>query len=293
MIFAAVLAALGWAGSAYAASAGARVRSVPAAAQSFRVGELQVWALRDAQVSVTNNGKVFGVDAEPDAVTELLQAADLPNDRISLSVNVLLLRFGKLVVLLDSGVGAASRGALVKSLQKAGVEIDDVTNVLITHPHMDHIGGLITPAGSPAFPNAIVQMTEAAWAALQRQYPMLGKAIAQQVHVFAPGAQVLPVVRSVPLAGHTPGHTGYEIASGNARLLDIGDLAHSSLISLARPQWTLGFDEDKATAKATRIEKLGELARSHEHIFAPHFAFPGTGYILVQDEAYSWKPDSP
>jgi glyoxylase-like metal-dependent hydrolase (beta-lactamase superfamily II) len=292
IILAAALATLGIAGGVHAEEFGPA--AVAPAAHPFRIGDLHLWTLSDAQFVVANDGKTFGVDAGPDAVAQVLQAADAPTDRITLSVDVLLLRVGKLVILFDTGLGAAHHGVLSQSLQQAGVAPEDVTDVLITHPHQDHIGGLVTARETPAFPDAVVRMTPAAWASLQRQFPRLGKAIAQQVHTFEPGTVIVPdVVQSVPLAGHTPGHTGYEIISGRTRLLDIGDIAHSSIVSLAKPEWTVTFDEDKRAAKATRLKKLKELARSHERVFAPHFPFPGTGRIMTEDEGFAWKPDNP
>lgn len=95
------------------------------------------------------------------------------------------------------------------------------------------------------------------------------------VEAFEPGAAVTPSITSVSIKGHTAGHVGYRIVSGSDRLLDIGDAAHSSIVSLAKPDWTMGFDADHEAAKASRRETLGELAKSRELIFAPHFPYPG------------------
>lgn len=291
LILAATLAALGCAGGVQASEFG------PAAAQpaahAFRVGDLHLWTLSDALFVVANDCKTFGLGATPDAVAQVLQAAGAPTDRISLAVDVLLLKVGKLTILFDTGLGPALHGVLQKSLKLAGVAPEDVTEILITHPHVDHVGGLVTAHGTPAFPDASVRMTPADWTYLQKESPKLAKVIAQQVRTFPPGTEVVPgVVRAVPLPGHTPGHTGYEISSGRARLLDMGDVAHSSIISLARPQWAVGFDNDKSLAKATRLKELRHLARSHERVYAPHFPFPGTGHIVFHDDGYAWKPDS-
>jgi glyoxylase-like metal-dependent hydrolase (beta-lactamase superfamily II) len=292
VILAAVLAALGLTSRVQASEFGPS--AVPPAAHAFRMGDLHLWALSDAQLVVPNDGKTFGVDAGPDAVSEVLKSADAPTDRITLSVDVLLLQVGKLNILFDTGFGAAHHGVLLQSLQQVGLAPEDVTEVLITHPHLDHIGGLVTARGASAFPEAIVRIAEEGWTRLQRDAPRIAKAIAPQVRTFEPGAELVPdVVRSVPLAGHAPGHSGYEMISGRTRLLDIGDLAHSSIISLAKPQWIIQFDEDRKAAKATRLMKLKELARSNERVFSPHFPFPGIGHITSQQDGFAWKPDGP
>lgn len=292
LIVVAALAVLGYAGGVQASTF--RPLAVPPAAHAFREGDLHFWSLSDSQIVVPNDGRVFGVDVGPDAVTEVLKSADAPTDEITLSVNALLLRVGKLVILFDTGVGAAHHGVLMKSLRETGVAPEDVTQVMITHVHVDHIGGLVTPRGASAFPEAVVRMTQAAWTRLQRVSPRLARAIAPQVRTFAPGEELVPdVVRSVPLAGHAPGHTGYEIYSGRWRLLDIGDVAHSSVISLAKPEWIDGFDENRREARATRLKELKLLARTHERVFAPHFPFPGTGHITFAGDGYAWEPDRP
>lgn len=262
------------------------------AATAFHVGKLPVTSLSDAQFVMPNDGKVFGGDAGPAAVADVLKAAKAPTDAITLSVDALLVRDGSRIVVIDTGLGPKAGGVLIASLKLAGIAPDQVTDVLITHPHGDHIGGLLDASGQPAFPKAKVRMSSADWAYLQSQSGMadLVKAIAPQVSAFEPGAQVTPSITAVAIPGHTPGHVGYQIVSGKAHLLDIGDTAHSSIISLAKPHWTMGFDGDAATAKASRRATLTELAKDHETIFAPHFPYPGVGTVAVSGDGFVWQP---
>ena len=78
--------------------------------------------------------------------------------------------------------------------------------------------------------------------------------------------------------------------SGNARLLDLGDMVHSSVVSLARPEWAMAFDADRALGKTTRRTELTVLAKSGELVFTPHFPFPGVGRVVVQGDGFVWKP---
>jgi glyoxylase-like metal-dependent hydrolase (beta-lactamase superfamily II) len=262
------------------------------AATAFHVGKLSLVSISDANFTMPNDGKVFGGDAGPAAVSDVLKAAHAPTDAISLSVDALLVRDGNRVVLIDTGLGSKAGGALIASLKLAGVTPDQVTDVLITHPHGDHIGGLLDASGQPAFPKAKVRMSSADWAYLQGQSGMadMTKAIAPQVAAFEPGATVTPSITAVAIKGHTPGHVGYQIVSGKDRLLDIGDTAHSSIISLAKPDWTMGFDGDAAVAKASRRETLTQLAKDHEMVFAPHFPYPGVGTVVASGDGFAWKP---
>src|SRR5690348_4856763 len=282
-------------GLAMAVSVDAAVAFGPAtvapAAHEFTLGKLKLATLHDAQFVIPNDGKTFGVGADAAAVTDVLRAAGAPTDRITLSVNALLVRMGHHVVLIDTGIGQKSHGELLGSLHEAGVKPTAVTDVLITHSHGDHVGGLVDADGHLAFPKATIRMSSAEWEFMQSKgSPELVKAISKKVKPFELGAQVIPGIKSVPMKGHTPGHTGYEISSGSDRLLDIGDMAHSSIVSLAKPQWGVQFDTDGAAAKATRAETLKQLASDQELIFSPHFPYPGVGHIETAGDGFSWKP---
>ncbi len=98
---------------------------------------------------------------------------------------------------------------------------------------------------------------------------------------------------AVALPGHTPGQVGYEITSGPAHLFDMGDLAHSAVVSLARPDWPIAYDTDKAQGETTRRATLARLAASHERVFAPHFPFPGVGRIEAAGDGYVFRPELP
>jgi len=265
------------------------------AAQSFRLGTLALVAVRDSQFVAHNDARIFGADASIEAVAEVLRAAGLPDDRISVSVDALVVRTAGRIVLIDTGNGPKAHGVLPASLGLAGIAPSQVTDVLITHSHGDHVGGLVDATGKAAFPNATVRMSVNEWAWL-RGKPDSGdlvNAIKAHVRTFTPGGRVAPGITSVPLDGHTPGHVGYEIASGSERLLDIGDLAHSSVISLQKPEWAMGFDSDRTLTKVTRRSTLAKLAEQREWTFAPHFPFPGVGHVVVDGEAFTWAAGTP
>jgi glyoxylase-like metal-dependent hydrolase (beta-lactamase superfamily II) len=291
--FGAILVGVGVASGARAEDAFGPA-SVPPAARSFHIGELTLTSMHDGQIIVANDGKTFGVDVGAGPVSELLRARGAPTDRIAVSVNALLVRSGQRVLLLDTGLGPKDHGGLLASLAQAGIPPGAVTDVLITHSHGDHIDGLLDRGGHLAFPQATIRMASAEWEWLRKQgqNEML-KAIAARVKTFEPGAVIAPGITARALDGHTPGHVGYEIVSGEFRMLDIGDLAHSSLVSLAKPQWTMGFDNDAKLAKATRVSTLAALAQSQEWVFSPHFPFPGFGHIATDGEGFTWKPGTP
>lgn len=270
--------------------ANAAIAAAPAPqpqAAAFKLGKLDLVALHDAQFTPANDGKTFGIGQSPAAVADVLKAAGAPTDVITLSVDALLVKSDKRLVLIDTGIG----GALQASLKQAGYAPDAVTDILITHDHPDHVGGLVKD-GQLAFPNAVIRMSRVEWKAMQADAKMadLVKAIADHVKPFKAGGHVAPGISSIALRGHTAGHVGYRIASGKETLLDIGDTAHSSIISLAKPQWDIAFDGDHIKADENRMKLLAKLAKSQELVFAPHFPFPGVGHIQADGDHFKWVP---
>lgn len=264
----------------------------PPAAVAFKIGQLQAWSLRDADFGIANDGKTFGADVGPAEVTKVLAAAGRPTDKIPVDIDALLIKTGDRLVLIDTGLGPLAANQLVASLKLAGFEPAQVTDVLITHSHSDHVYGLETPAKSLTFPNATVRMTIKEWAWMKSlpQNAALVALVEPKVKTFEPGAELAQGIASVALDGHTPGHSGYEVRSGPARLLDVGDMVHSSIVSLAKPEWAMGFDSDKALSKTTRRTELTALAKSGELVFTPHFPFPGVGRVVAQGDGFVWKP---
>ena len=278
--------------AAFGAKAGAGPVPVAPAAQGFRLGALKLTALRDALNVLPNDGKVVGLGRDPAEIAAVLQAAGAPIDKITLGVDALLAQGGGRVMLFDTGLGPGVHGVLQESLAQAGVSPDAVTDVFITHSHGDHVGGLVTAGGRLAFLHAVVHMSTTEWAFMRAQprNPALIAAITPQVRTFKPGIDIVPGVSAVALPGHTPGHVGYEISSGAAHLFDMGDVAHSAVVSLAKPDWAIAYDTDKAQGEATRRATLVRLAASHERVFAPHFPFPGVGRIEAAGDGYVFKP---
>jgi glyoxylase-like metal-dependent hydrolase (beta-lactamase superfamily II) len=293
-----------------AACSGPAEPPAPAAAavsqdvRRFPLGAMTAIALRDGGLELPNDNKVFGVGRTAAEVAEVLGAAGLPTDKLSLSVQPLVVKVGGRVLLFDTGAGSNmgdGAGKLGAALAEAGVTPGDVTDVFISHLHGDHIGGLIDAAGDPVFTNAAIRMSAPEWDTLSglddtsaaafgvARHKQLMLAITADVATFQPGADVLPgMVRAVEVKGHTPGHSAFRIGTGTSSVLYVGDAMHHHIVSVQKPEWTIAFDSDGATGAASRASLLAELAASGQRVYAVHFPFPGLGRIEKRGEGYAW-----
>jgi len=286
---------------AKAPMAGIQVSSV----HRMKLGNFEVTTLLDGYVD--SDPKLMAAD--PELIATLLEAAHLPNGPIRLSVNAFLINTGEKLVLIDSGAAklmGPNLGRLPESFATAGVDRAQVDEVLITHMHGDHIGGVVTSQGNLLCPNAQLRMAKADydfWTSAENEAKEKPErklrfvaskravgAYGDRVKPFNPGEEIVPGIRSIAAVGHTPGHTCYMIQSSNARMLAIGDLLHIRPVQFSRPEVTIAYDSDPDRARATRRIVLDMAARENLIIAAAHLPFPGLGYVRKKGASYSFDP---
>ena len=263
----------------------------------FKIGSLEAISLRDGGLTVPNDNKVLGVGRTPEEVAAVLTGAGAPGDTISLSIQPLLVRTGERLVLIDTGVGSGMGGVggkLQASLTAAGVDPGDITEILISHSHGDHVGGLVGADGALLFPNAVIRIEANEWDFMRAtpELKAVSDAILPKVQVFRYGSEVAPGITAVEIAGHTPGHSGFEIVSGAEKLLYIGDAMHSSIISVQKPDWQIQFDNDAPVATASRIALDERAAANNLRLYGYHFPYPGVGRIEKTGDIYRWVPEA-
>ena len=250
--------------------------------------------------------------SKPKEIRDLLEWARVPTDRgVQTSVNAFLVHTGTHLVLVDTGAAKHIRptmGDLLENIRAAGYEPSGVDTILLTHMHVDHVGGLTTADGAAAFPNAVVRVAKAEsdyWldAESERRVPENKKpafrvavqsvapyAASGRLKPFEPGEELLPGVTAVPEPGHTPGQTGYLFSSKGQRLLAWGDIVHVRAAQFPKPGIAIDFDVDPKAAVATRKKIMAEAAREGYWVAGAHLPFPGIGTLRAEKKSYAWIP---
>ena len=285
----------------------------------MRLGRFEVTALSDG--THTFPIPTVMVRARPDGTPEpLVQArpgeaqALLAEEHLTLpyegSINAFLINTSKRLVLIDTGAGelyGACCGHLPANLRAAGYTPDQVDEVLLTHLHADHVGG-ITVAGRPVFPNAIIRVSRkdydywldpaAEAKAPAFLHPMFDGAqtvlkpyiAAGKVQPFDGEGEVSPGITAIATPGHTPGHASYRVESDGQVLLAWGDIVHVSPIQFPDPDVTVTYDSDGREAETQRKALFSEAVDRGFLVGAAHIAFPGLGHVVVRDGRFVWLP---
>ena len=230
---------------------------------------------------------------------------------LQIAVNAYLINSGGKLVLVDAGAAKVlgpKLGQIVTNLKAAGHTPEQVDVVLLTHLHGDHVAGLVDAEGKAVFANAQIWSAKADndfWLSeeiaakapkeFQPFFKMARDAAAPylktgQWKTYATDQELLPGIASVAANGHTPGHSGYLVGTGEDRLLIWGDIVHNHAVQFARPQVAIEYDNDPKAAVATRKAIFAKAAREKLLVAGMHLPFPGIGHVRKEASGYSWVP---
>lgn len=249
------------------------------------VGDLEVTTLLAGSRVVEDPHMIFGKNVSKDEFTSVSEENFLPTTAARFFFTPTVVRSGSDLVLFDTGLNPAG---ITAALSTAGIEPGDITTVVITHMHGDHIGGLAGEDGAETFANAAYvtgQVEFDTWAKSDnKNFDTKVKPLAEKIKFIGDGESVAGGITSVAAFGHTPGHMTYMLESNGSQLLLMADTANHYVYSLAYPDWEVKFDMDKAAAAATRKKVFGMLAADKVPMIGYHMPFPGMGYVAARGE---------
>jgi glyoxylase-like metal-dependent hydrolase (beta-lactamase superfamily II) len=269
-----------------------------------RVGDIDVTAVSDGILNATLNNFVGITPAEAERMSGFPAAGPVP-----LAVNAFLLTFNGKRALIDAGSSSTmgpTLGKLPDNLRAIGVAPETIDVVLLTHIHPDHSNGLVDDAGGANFPNADIIVSgedlrfwvEREPLASDNEFRQRNMAAARRA--FAPyrgrvrtisRGEALPGVTAHPQPGHTPGHTGWLIASGGDTLLIWGDIVHITGVQFARPDAALTFDLDPEAARRSRTRVFDWVATDGIRVAGAHLDLPGFGHVSRGGSGYRFEAE--
>nr|WP_052068511.1 MULTISPECIES: MBL fold metallo-hydrolase [Thalassobacter] len=268
-------------------------------------------ALGSATLTTVSDGSLmlpgsFIFDPMPkDELAPILAQYGQDSERLTPECNLALYRDGTNTVLFDVGSGPdfmPTAGTIVDSLDAIGLAPEDITHVLFTHAHPDHIWGLLDDFDEPLFYEASYMMGRAEWdywwnpetvntigdarAAFAVGAKRRMEAIEDAVMLFDDGDEVLPGIAALSTPGHTPGHMAFEVRQGTEAALIVGDAIGNHHVAFAKPGWESGSDQDGITAAATRQMLLDRLSQEQMALVGFHLPDGGMGRAEKDGSAY-------
>lgn len=269
-----------------------------------RLGGFEVTAVLDGDLELEL--KLFSGDQ---AELQKLSAQRYQPSPPRVHCNAFAVNTGDKLYLVDTGSGAllgSSLGRAAENLVLAGINVDQVDAILLTHLHPDHFGGL-TVEGMPVFKNAEIYVSQAdakfwlspeaaekAPAEMKPFFVMASEAIKPYAHRLKPlpaNGEIARGISAVSLPGHTVGHTGYLFVSEKEQMLVWGDIVHNAALQFDRPEITLAFDTDQPQAAAARRRAFDMAATDRLLVAGMHLPWPGMGYVERTSERYRYHPD--
>lgn len=278
---------------------------------AVRIGEIDVLVVSDGVLPLPTT--MLAHNAAPADRAAWLDRMFLPPDAFDWALNAVTVRSGDRTILIDAGLGSdpdlhlPRAGQLIKRLEAAGIDLASVTDLVLTHMHMDHVGGLLVDGvkerlrkdlrihvaaaelkfwESPDFTHT--NMPQGFPDALRAAATRFVKEYGSQIRPFDEEHEVAPGVIVRRTGGHTPGHSVVRVASGGDALTFAGDAVFA--VGFDQPEWHNGFEHDPEEAARVRIRLLRELAETGELLVATHMPFPSVGHVAIAGDAFRWVP---
>jgi len=277
---------------------------------AVRVGDVDVVLISDGVLPLPTSTMSTNV-SETDR-NDWFDGRFLQRDMFDWALNIALVRSGERLILIDSGVGDgfeyfSRAGQSVMRLESAGIDLAAITDIVVTHMHMDHVGGLnvdgvkarlrpdvrihVSAAEvefwkNPDFSKTV--MPETVPPALRKAAAKFVELYSENIVQFEQTVEVAAGVSARVTGGHTPGHCVVDVASHGEKLTFVGDAIFE--VNFDNPDWQNGFEHDPEAALNVRIALFNEAAETRALLAAAHVAFPSIGHIAKAGKGFRFVP---
>src|SRR3954451_5509869 len=272
--------------------------------------------LGDAEVPVVSDGplplgppKGTFIGVPDDEVRKMLSDNFLNPDNVVLEQNSPIVNTGDKLILFDTGMGTSkafgpTTGRQQKSMAEAGIKPADIDAVVLSHAHIDHIGGIVGTDDKPLFPNAqyyIAQSDFDFWTDEGKMGSPLKDFVVHarknllpvrdRLVFFKDGQEFLPGIQAIGAPGHTVGHHIFMVTAQGKSFAFLGDLSHHAILLLEKPRMEFSYDTDPKQAANTRVKLLDMLVAKKIPVMSNHFAWPGYGHVVKAGEGFHYIPE--
>ncbi|XYK79236.1 MAG: MBL fold metallo-hydrolase [Labrenzia sp.] len=223
-----------------------------------------------------------------------------------------LIETGPKKVLVDAGSGTWLKARFPETgfITAAGSSLmnaaNAITDIILTHMHADHIGGLVAD-GQSLFPNATIHIQNSEWAfwtdenlveavpedkkPIVQLIQSLARPIASQIKLHNGDSDLENGIHVTSAPGHTPGHQIVRISSGGKQVMLLGDALVSGVLQFANPDVHYALDSAPETAAETRKTLFAELAAEQIPFAATHLEAPDFGTLTATGSGgYHFEP---
>ncbi|PRY26351.1 glyoxylase-like metal-dependent hydrolase (beta-lactamase superfamily II) [Aliiruegeria haliotis] len=274
----------------------------------IRIGEATLTTVSDGHL-VLPADFIFGPMPQDQLDPVLRDLGVDPAGPLKPECNLTLYRDGSNTVLFDAGSGPdfmPTAGKILDGLEAVGLTPEDITHVVFTHAHPDHIWGVLDDFDDPLFVNAIHMMGRAEWdywwnpetvntiGAARTTFAVGARrrmeAIEGSVAMFDDGQEILPGIAAVASHGHTPGHMSFEIRNGSEAAMVLGDAIGNHHVAFRKPGWHSGSDQDAEMAAETRRSLFDRLTAERMRLVGFHLPGGGIGRADHFDDGFIFLP---
>lgn len=275
----------------------------------FHVGDIEIFQIFDGLTSRELEQATFK-NVALDEVRSSLVSAGFADNRMPNAFTITIARIGGQLVMFDSGNGEdglPASGHLQRNMRAAGLDPRDISKIVITHFHPDHIFGLMSKTDEQVYPDMEILVPEAEYAFWTDPdciggLPQSRVALAKRIQATLPNwpnitrykadKDVLPGIHAIPTYGHSPGHTSLLLSSGNAQFMVMADVTNIPVLNMQHPGWHLAADHDPQMAVETRRRMLDRAAAEGITCAGYHWGMPGAGTIVKDGDGYALLPVS-
>lgn len=280
----------------------------------YRIGGASVAKIPEIAIAFPAGALLPGYDPDGAPYRDGARPNEALGGQLTLSVHAWLVRVGALTMLVDAGVGNGKARASnafdhldtpwLDRLEVAGARPEDITHVLLTHLHTDHVGWntVCGPGGwVPTFPNARTLLPRRGYELFtapdgrsRPNYDMFADSVLPVVHagrvdmVPPEGGEMLSGFTFLPTPGHSPDHMSILLRTNGEEALFAGDVLHDP-VQVARPDLSSMFCADPKEARRSRLRMLELAAERGLTWFSSHCAGTSVGTISRVADGFAWS----